>query len=63
MVPEGGQAQEAKSAHGNLFRTSLKLGHVTEVTDGLRDQRVVWDDKLQLLLCRGGVGGAVMETR
>lgn len=26
------------------FRTSLRLGHVTEVTDGLSDQR---DDELQ----------------
>lgn len=57
MVPEGGRAQGAKSAHGNLFRTSLKLGHVTEVTDGLREQRVVWDDELHLPLCRAGGGG------
>lgn len=61
MVPVGGSAQEATSAHGNLFRTSLKLGHVTEVTDGLSDQSVVWGDELQLPLCRGGV--VSMETR
>lgn len=61
MVPEGGRAREAKSAHGNLFRTSLKLGQVTEVIDGLRGQRVVWADELQLALCRGV--GASMETR
>lgn len=56
MVPEGGCAQGAKSAHGNLFRTSLRLGQVTELTDGLSDQRVVWDDVQR----RGSVNGNQM---
>lgn len=37
------------------FWTSLRLGHVTEVTDGLSDQRAVQDDELQLAY--GGEGG------
>lgn len=53
----GGGGYKKLSPLMGPFWTSLRLGHVTEVTDGLSDQRAVQDDELQLAYGGGGEGG------